>query len=432
MSGRVLIIGGGLAGLSTAWHLGDEGVLLEAADVVGGLCRSYRNRGYLLDVSGHLLHFRRPVIRRFVGSLLPRQLRRQERRAFVSFRGRLMDYPFQAHLHQLPPKIRRECYEGLLEAEDRKSSGGPPPANFAAWIRRHFGAGIARHFLEPYNRKMWRIPLGELTAGGADWAVPLPTSEQIREAAGGGDPGAFGYNPVFFYPRRGGIGSLARTLAEGVLHLHLGEKVVEVDLGRRRVLTATGRTFHFERLVSTAPLPELLRMTKGLAPSFVEAGEGLRFVSVCVFNVGLRRPGPAGRHWIYYPSRSFPFYRVGFAHNIDPSGTPKGSQSLYVEVSHRPDAPGSCRGIWEEVRQGLVRAGLMEPGEKPEVLDVIHIPYAYVLYDRHRERVLPSLLQELERRGVFSIGRYGAWEYSTMEDALAQGRAAAGRLNRRP
>jgi protoporphyrinogen oxidase len=173
-------------------------------------------------------------------------------------------------------------------------------------------------------------------------------------------------------------------------------------------------------------------MTKGLAPSFLEAGEGLRFVSVCVFNVGLRRPGAAGRHWIYYPSRSFPFHRVGFAHNIDPSGTPKGSQSLYVEVSHRPDAPGSCRGMWEEVRQGLVRAGLMEPGEKPEVLDVIHIPYAYVLYDRHRERVLPSLLQELERRGAFSIGRYGAWEYSTMEDALAQGRAAAGRLNRRP
>jgi protoporphyrinogen oxidase len=319
-----------------------------------------------------------------------------------------------------------------MEAEDRRAWGGQiPPPDFEAWVRRHFGAGIARHFLEPYNRKLWQVPLTELTPEWAEWAVPVPTSDEVRAAAGG-EKIPFGYNPIFFYPREGGIGSLARALAKGVLHLHLEEKVVEVDLARRRVTTARGRRFFYEHLLSTAPLPELLRMCKGIPPSLAEAGERLRCVGVCIFNIGLSRPGSPEPHWIYFPGRTFPFYRVGFTHNFSPASAPEGCQSLYVEVSRPPGGKRGCRSLWEEVRAGLVRAGIMEKGEKPQVLNILHVPYAYVLYDRHRERVLPPLLRELGKLGISSIGRYGAWEYSTMEDALAQGRAAAMGLRRRP
>jgi len=432
MSGRVLIIGGGLAGLSAAWNLGDDAVLLESASEVGGLCRSYRRGEYVFDVSGHLLHFRRPVIRRFVGSLIPRLLARHRRRAVVHFRGRLIDYPFQAHLYQLPEGVRQECLDGFLEAQDRKAWGDDLPLrDFGAWVRHNFGPGIARHFLEPYNRKLWQVPLRDLTAEWAQWAVPVPTVDEVRAAAREPEKLSFGYNPVFFYPRRGGIAALARAMAENVVHLHLDEKAVEVNLGRRRVTTARGRTFPFEHLVSTAPLPELLRMIKGLSPSVAEAGEKLRCVSVCIFNIGLSRPGPVGPHWIYFPGKSFPFYRVGFTHNFSPSSVPPGCQSLYVEVARSPDSRGGCRPLWETVRDGLVRAGIMEKGEKPEVLDIIHVPYAYVLYDRHRARVIRAIRAVLREKGVYSIGRYGAWEYSAMEDAIFQGRETARRLRRR-
>ena len=119
-----------------------------------------------------------------------------------------------------------------------------------------------------------------------------------------------------------------------------------------------------------------------------------------------------------------------FVHNFAPRNAPEGSASLYVEVARPPGFPGGCRSLWEDVRQGLERVELLERGEKPAVLDVIQIPYAYVLYDHYRGKVLPGILKGLEERGVFSIGRYGAWEYSTMEDALYQGRRLARRLRR--
>jgi protoporphyrinogen oxidase len=431
MSGSVLVIGAGLTGLSAARELGGEAVVLEASGNVGGLCRSYSRDGYTFDISGHLLHFRRPAVRRFVGSLLPRQLARHERRAYVFFRGKLVDYPFQAHLSQLPEKVRQECLDGFLEAEDRKSWAGQiPPGDFASWIRYHFGPGIARHFLEPYNRKMWQVPLADLDTSWAEWAVPVPTGEEITAAATGDPTLSFGYNPVFFYPKEGGIGRLVEALADESFRLHLGEKVVEIDLARRKAVTARGRRFFFEKLISTAPLTELLRVCKGISPSMVEAGEGLRYVSVCVFNIGLSRPGPTAPHWIYFPGRTYPFYRVGFASNFCPATVPEGCQSLYVEVSRRPDSGRTCHDLWDDVRAGLVRAGIMHKGEEPAVLDIINIPCAYVLYDRHRSRVLPHIHRELQQLGIHSIGRYGTWEYSTMEDALVQGRETARKLRR--
>ena len=231
MSGGTLVIGAGLAGLSAAWHLGRAATVLEASPTVGGLCRTYTRDGYTFDISGHLLHFRQPAIRRFVGSLVPGALARHRRRALVRFGRRWVHYPFQAHLFELPARARDECLRGFFKAAGEKAAGAAAPADFEGWLRHHFGDGIVRHFLGPYNRKMWRVPLRRIDPAWAAWAVPVPTPAQIQEAARPGADLRLGYNTVFEYPRAGGIGVLAAALAQGDFRLHLGEKVVGVDLG---------------------------------------------------------------------------------------------------------------------------------------------------------------------------------------------------------
>jgi protoporphyrinogen oxidase len=81
-----------------------------------------------------------------------------------------------------------------------------------------------------------------------------------------------------------------------------------------------------------------------------------------------------------------------------------------------------------QVRAGMERAGIFKPNDDIVVADVKDIRYAYVLFDRHRARVLPGILAELESRGIHSIGRYGRWEHTSMEDAIAQGKQLAEKL----
>ena len=173
---------------------------------------------------------------------------------------------------------------------------------------------------------------------------------------------------------------------------------------------------------------EALRTVTEQISARTAAAERLRCVSICIANIGLARPAESQAHWLYFPEPVYPFYRVGITTNVAPAMAPPGCHVLSVEATLPFATRNGCAGRWGVIRRGLERAGLLLRGEEPAVVDLVHVPYAYVLYDRHRARVLPGLLGELESRGVCSIGRYGAWEYGTMEDALWQGMEAAHRI----
>ena len=56
---------------------------------------------------------------------------------------------------------------------------------------------------------------------------------------------------------------------------------------------------------------------------------------------------------------------------------------------------------------------------------IISIPHAYVTYDQWRKNNLPNLLQRLEEHDIYSVGRYGAWKYASMQEAVLDGKAVA-------
>jgi len=103
---------------------------------------------------------------------------------------------------------------------------------------------------------------------------------------------------------------------------------------------------------------------------------------------------------------------------------------MYVELSHKPNERPSDEEVIQRSRQGLESAGIVRPDDRMVVADVKDLRYAYVYFDRHRARVVPAIQSELERWGVYSIGRYGRWEHTSMEDAIGQGKQTAERLRR--
>jgi protoporphyrinogen oxidase len=151
-------------------------------------------------------------------------------------------------------------------------------------------------------------------------------------------------------------------------------------------------------------------------------------VSVVVFNVGVAGACPVDDHWIYYPEPALPFYRVGFPSNFSDGVAPPGTYAMYVELSVAGARGEDLPALWPAVRDGLARAGLVRPDARLLAQAPVLIPCGYVIYDAHRREAVPRLLAALAAHGVISTGRYGAWEYGSMETAIGQGLAAARQL----
>ena len=415
---KTVILGAGLTGLSCAYHMGDcEYVVFEAERRPGGLCRSESIRGFTFDYTGHLLHLRDPyVIDLVLQQLLPRTFRRHPRRAYIHSFGKWTPYPFQANMYGLPRDVVRECVVGFVRAAPRR--GG---TSFEAWALGTFGEGIYKHFLRPYNEKLWRVPLDRLTHDWCSWSVPRPTIEEIVDGAIGNANRAMGYNPIFYYPRQGGIERLPRAFAERTGPIQTGFRAVRVDVRRRRVSFANGHDEPYERLISTVPLDELLAMTRNGPAEWRAVAAGLKRVPILALRLGIRGPALGRRHWVYFPEARFPFYRVGVASNFEPSLAPAACSNLYVEVSL--DTPhADPRPIIEDCMARLREIGIEG---KTVVREATVIPCAYVLYDEFRKKAVPHVLADLASHGILSTGRYGGWKYSHMEGAILDGRKAA-------
>ncbi|HWP34268.1 MAG TPA: FAD-dependent oxidoreductase, partial [Thermodesulfobacteriota bacterium] len=296
--------------------------------------------------------------------------------------------------------------------------------SFHEWILRTFGRGIARHFMFPYNEKLWRRDLRELSAEWVSWAIPKPGLSDVLRGALGRSDKAFGYNPSFLYPRADGIRALPRAFLPHIRPPELGRQAVAVDLLRQEVRLDDGETVRYAALVSTLPLPELIAMARPVPDALRDAAARLDYVSVVNANVGLLGAQVPDAHWIYFPEPAFPFYRMGIPTNLTASLAPPGAVALSFEASYRAgEAPPA--GFADAALAAVEAAGLVQGPYRRLTTRVFHIPYGYVVYDEHRRRHLPALLEFLRRHGVLSTGRYGAWEYSSMEDAIRHGREAA-------
>jgi len=425
---RVVVLGAGLTGLSAAWHAARSGVaapVLERAHEVGGACRTLSRGEFHFDLTGHLLHLAREESRTLLKRLgILGTFRRHRRRAGIALAGTVTPYPIQIHTHRLPPEIRRDCVLGFVEAWARGDVG--KPSSFADWVRQQFGVGFARHFFFPYNSKLFCAGPEELTAEWVGRYVPRPQLADVIDGAFGLYRAPVGYNATFLYPRVGGIRVLPDALAAGVPGLRLDAPVTSLSLVDREVEIEGGERLPFDLLIATAPLTHLAALAVDLPAEARDAAARLRAVAVVNYNLGVRGVAPRREHWLYVPEPRFPFYRVGIPSNHGVLAS-EGRHTLSVEVS-LPVGQAAPADLLERCLAGLEALGLLADRGAIEVVADARIDPAYVVFDAARPRAVAALRDAFRAAGVILAGRWAEWKYSTMEDALWDGAAAARRV----
>jgi protoporphyrinogen oxidase len=429
-----LIIGAGLTGLSCAHHLGKDYLLIEKEAEPGGMVRTrIRHGGFHCDGTGHWLHLRNAEMKALVNRLLPAQLAEYERKAVIHLCGAFTPYPFQANTYGLPREVVMECLLGLLKARHPEDFGLPtpstPPQNFRECVERLFGEGICKYFMVPYNEKLMGVKLEEISATYADRFIPKPSLEDVIKGALGFSRESLGYNAKFVYPREGGIGALARALADSLtLPPRYNTSVKQIDLKSKTAVLSTGETVRFKHLVNTMALPRFIAALTEVPEEIRAATAKLRATTVHYFDIGVRGPGDIAslHHWTYFPEPEFIFYRAGSYSAVHADAAPAGCRSYYVEMSggvqewlKRPEE------LKQRVLADLKKARVFSDRDEILFMELCDIPYAYVVFDENYETVRGQILDWLAQQETASCGRWGGWNYGGMEDALLEGKAAA-------
>jgi protoporphyrinogen oxidase len=418
---QVAVLGAGLTGMSAAHHLRQAGVgcrVLERLDRPGGHAVTVSERGYRFDRTGHLLHLKDPALRALALGWIGPEHRVIARRSAVWSHGVYTRYPFQANTHGLPPAVAYECVMGFLAARAR------PPGEletFEDYCLAHFGEGITRRFMQPYNERQLGVSLSEISAAWCQRFVPIPTLEDVIAGAVGLVDRELGYNAELIYPHRG-IGQLADGMAASLGDIELGVSPGSITAASR-ALTIAGSEVRYGALISSAPLPALVALVADAPQEVRDAAARLRCTHLHYLDVALRGPCEQPYHWIYVPEARYPFYRVGCYSHFSPEMAPPGKANLYVELCGR--APPELPTLLPEVARGLVEMGLIRHPEAIVFARARRIDHAYVIFDDAHERATSLCRRWLADHAIISTGRYGGWNYSSMGDALAFGKNAA-------
>ena len=431
---KIVIIGAGPTGLAAGYRLRELGytnfTMLEGRHKVGGLASSETSpNGFIYDIGGHVLFSHYEYFDRLFDRLMGDEYQELLRESWVWMFDRFLPYPFQNNIKYLPREVVLECLLGLIEAQKQPLEKSRF-RNFEELIYGVFGCGIAKHFMMPYNFKVWAHPPSLMNKEWIGERVATPPIERVlgnvvldREDV------SWGPNATFKYPRYGGTGELFARMRPYVDdQLSLCAAVVGIDVQRKEVQLRDGRREPYDLLLSTMPLDILVRSLTGDVPDCVRTQAArLRHSGSYIVGVGIQRPSPSSKCWMYFPENNCPFYRLTYLSNYSPEVVPDSATqySILAEISHSEFKPVDRSTVVADTITGLVNTRMISEDDRADIVDafLIERDYTYPTPSLERDEALATVQPWLETQGIYSRGRFGAWRYEVgnMDHSVAQG-----------
>ncbi len=403
-----LIIGGGISGLTLAYYLKDDYLILEKESEAGGYCRTIKNPNYVWDFAGHFYHFKTEEMKQLFLSLVePEQIITQRKVTKIYYGDKLVDYPFQMNIHQLEKQEFIDCLYDLYFKEEKETYD-----NFLDMLYGKFGKSTVEKFLKPYNEKLYAIDLTKLDTNAMGRFFPYADLDGIIKNFKQANNAS--YNDNFLYLKQGTQYFIDKLYGQiDSSKVKLNTTVTHIDTINKIATTNDGQVIHYENLVNTIPLNKFLGLLENDYSSTIN---NMSYNKVLVLNLGFDKKSPnyTNEHWIYFPDKSLNFYRVGFYDNI--LDTDK--LNVYVEIGYSKDAEVNVEEQIELTLEGMKRVGIID--ESMELVDksVVIMDPAYVHISEATEIELDGVKSNLAAKQVHTTGRYGKWTYCSMEDCM--------------
>lgn len=415
-----LIIGGGISGLTLANYITDY-LIVEKDSSLGGYARTHYVDDYIWDYAGHFFHFKTDEFKSmFINNMDKNDYIIKNKNTYIYFEDKLIDYPFQMNIHELSKDKFIDCLYDLFNKQEKEVY-----TNFLDMLYGKFGISITEMFLKPYNEKLYATDLTKLDKDAMGRFFPYANiSEIINNMKNHSNTS---YNNTFMYPKKGAQ-VIVNKLCEKVdmNKVMLNTSVTSIDLNKKEVTLSTKEVISYNNLINTIPFNKFLSLLN--IQEYTNFSNELSYNKVLVFNLGFDKKSTYNNtDWIYFPDKNINFYRAGFYDNI--LSTDK--LSMYIEIGYSKESIIDESTINKELSltlDNLKKCKIIDDTFKLVKYESIIMDPAYVHIDTLHDKLVKEIINDLETKNVYSVGRYGSWTYSSMEDAMLQSKELVEKL----
>jgi protoporphyrinogen oxidase len=424
---QVSILGAGISGLSTSFHVGhDNCVLYEAKPRYGGHIFSFVRDGFTWDDGPHVLFTDSEYVKQLFADGVDGEFEERAPEVTNYYHGHWIDHPAQSNLYQVPEPLRTQCLESFLEARSRELK---KPANYEEWLHQAFGRVFADTFPAAYTRKYWTTDPVNL---GTDWIgarIYYPSVDDVKSGYKAPLGKSTYWVKRFRYPSRGGFLSFARKLADGT-RIQYGKTLERINFGKRRMRFSDGFQTEYGTLVSTLPLPVLIRCSEDAPDKVREAAEQLRTTQLLLVDVAAKHPAKLKCHWVYIYDEDKLGTRITITENLSPYNAPESCTGMTVEVCGSAYNPLPCdrEEVARKVKDELLEMGLLESLDAVISTNVRFVPWGQVIFDHNRKNALQLINTFLDNAGILRVGRYAEWKYAMTHDCVLKAKHEAERM----
>lgn len=413
MKTKYLIIGAGISGLTFASYCKENYLIIEKDSKVGGYCKTHYNKDYVWDYAGHFFHFKTDEFKKkFIDSLDKNDFVTQDKKTFIYFDDKLIDFPFQTHIHELSKDKFIDCLYDLFNKEEKENYD-----NFLDMLYGKFGKSITEMFLKPYNEKLYAVDLTKLDKDAMGRFFPYADIKAIIDNMKQNKVNS--YNNTFMYPKKGAqviIDVLMKDIDENKILLN--SIIQSINLEDKKVILTDGTEIYYEYLINSMPFDKFLKLTNN--KEYIDFSNELTYNKVLVFNLGFNKKSKYNdHHWLYFPDKNINFYRVGFYDNI--LGADK--LSMYIEIGYPKGTVITDEDINRQLSltlDNLKKCGIIDDTFSLDAYESIVMDPAYVHIDVQNDLKVRKIMKDLANKNVYSVGRYGAWTYCSMEDCMVE------------
>jgi protoporphyrinogen oxidase len=425
---EIVILGTGMAGFGAAYRLHEAGItptMYDKNGYYGGHTTSFRyDANFIFDVGPHISFTKDPRIQELFADSVDQQYETVQISLNNYWRGYRPQHPVQLHLHGLPEDVIVKVIEDFVVERQ-----GPERQvkNYADWLLSSFGRTFAELFPMQYTRKYHLTSADNMSI---DWLGPRiyrPSLEEVLRGAISPSAPNIHYITHFRYPSHGGFVSYLKKFVP-LGKLKLNHELVSVDPRARQLNFSNGFVAHYDALISTMPLPDLVRMIQGVPPDILAASRRLACSTCVLVNLGVNREDLSGAHMTYVYDEDICFTRINFPHMLSPNNVPSGTGSIQAEVyfsdKYRPFV-GSPDDWIQPVIRDLRRCGLLRDDDQILCSKAMLLRYANIIFDLDRAAALEAVHGYLDDIDIAYCGRYGDWGYMWTDESFKSGELAA-------